>query len=287
MPQQVEKNREDIELIKKTIDGLDAEDNVVVVPDMSHILSADELKSVRQPVAFIVYDNQLFIKKKEENGNAYFNLVFSIAVSIVVSFESKQIEVNLTNGALGITLATVDTYSVSQIDNKFATLAYVDSALASKASLSGANFTGPISAPSIIENMVGYSASFSSSDANTRITPNYIAACKQGNMLVIVAACRITKIGSSDERRIAEFTLPQSVADRLIPDTLGAYSILDVQELPAFASVFSAVKIPARTLKLSGGLRVGINIDTTNLVQNTEYYIRYSTIFLLNDNLAQ
>ena len=80
MPQQVQKNKEDIEDIRKIIDGLDAEDNVVIVNDISQILTAEELEAIKQPVAFIVYNNHLYFKRSETSTTAYFDVVFSIVL---------------------------------------------------------------------------------------------------------------------------------------------------------------------------------------------------------------
>ena len=289
MPQQVQKNKEDIESIFKKIDGLDATDNVVVVPDMSYVLSADELKSVRQPVAFIVYDNQLFIKKKEENGNAYFNLVFSIAVSTVVSFESKQIEVNLTNGALGITLATVNTYSVSQIDSKFPTALYVDNALAQKASLSGANFTGPITAPSIIENMTGYSFDMSSRNPNVTYDDIFAGVVKNGNKLTVVIAVNVTRLSSGVyEFRLGAINVPSEIYSKLYPTNIGGVSLLNNITAMATKNTALADKITFGAYIQKTGGKIAITIsDAANFAINDTYYVRIEQTFLLSNNLAQ
>ena len=288
MPQQVQKNKEDIESIFKIIDGLDATDNVVVVPDMSYILSADELKSVRQPVAFIVYDNQLFIKKKEENGNAYFNLVFSIAINTVVSFESKQIEVNLTNGALGITLATVNTYSVSQIDSKFPTALYVDNALAAKASLSGANFTGAITAPSIIENMSGYS--INSGYVDNQVHLDYAGVVKNGNKLTFAFSGILTFAENIDySMNLIGFNIPQEIGNKLINSVIGSDNVLELFQIEFFSSVTgSPIKKNARIYKFSDNLlRCTIYPLSQDFIVGTNYNFRSEITFLLSDNLAQ
>lgn len=287
MPQQVQKNKEDIESIFKKIDGLDSLDNVVVVSDMSYILTADELKSVRQPVAFIVYNNQLFIKKKEENGNAYFNLVFSITVSTVVSFESKQIEVNLTNGALGLTSSTVSTYSVSQIDSKFPTALYVDNALAQKASLTGANFTGAITAPSIIENMSGYSFVKVESFSWNSI---YSGACRNGNKITFVIFGDITK-NDTYNAELCHFLIPNSVGEKLYPYTKGGINnVLYNNTLNIFpnTSITSEPKTIYFDIGKSGNTRINFNLRNLNTLDSeTVYQFRIEVTFLLSDNLAQ
>lgn len=202
MPQQVQKNKDDIAEIKKIIDGLDSLDNVVIVPDMSHIMTAEELKSVRQPVCFIIYDNHIYIKNKEESGNAYFDVVFSIVVNTVISFQGSEIEVNLSNGALGIVNTTVSTYSVSQIDTMLgakADLTYVDTKLAEKANLSGANFTGAITAPTLKQSQYNYSRTFNlnAPSSSLTITNVYNRFAEINNLLHLIVNVKITNNSGS------------------------------------------------------------------------------------------
>lgn len=201
MPQQVQKNKDDIAEIKKVIDGLDSIDNVVVVPDISHIMTAEELKSVRQPVCFIVYDNHIYIKKKEESGNAYFQVVFAIVVSTVITFEGSEIEVNLSNGALGIVNTTVSTYSVSQIDTLLgakANLTYVDTELAKKANLAGADFTGAVTAPTLKQSQYNYSRSFDLTTVGSlTITNVYNRFAEINNLLHLIVNIKITNNSGS------------------------------------------------------------------------------------------
>lgn len=287
MPQQVQKNKEDIESIFKKIDGLDSTDNVVDVPDMSYILTADELKSVRQPVAFIVYNNNVYLKRKEESNTAYFDRVFSIALSTVITFNSEEIVVDLTNGALGINSTNVNTYSVSQIDNKFSTITYVDNALALKANLSGANFTGAITAPSIIENMSGYTMSIEAV-SNITIESVYGGAVKNGNKLTIVMAFYLTRTGdvSDSATALIDVNVPSVIGARLYPAQIGDSSVLSAQPLQAFSQVYSAPKtLSSGVWKFSQSLMKLVVFDLSTLVLNTKYYVRREITFTLSDNL--
>lgn len=291
MPQQVQKNKEDIESIFKIIDGLDAMDNVVVVPDISYILSADELKSVRQPVAFIVYNNNVYLKRKEESNTAYFDRVFSIALSTVITFNSEEIVVDLTNGALGINNTSVNTYSVSQIDTKFATISYVDSALATKASLSGANFTGAITAPSIIEDMSGYGFALNTSITGYTLEAVYAGAVKNGNKVTFVAAINITRTedGLSGNPNLFRFTIPSAIGAKLIPTQIGGYTYLANYVSHFWKSGWSKQDVITYFNK-NVNSSILFNADgaiNTALEKDTKYYLRVEATFLLSDSLAQ
>ena len=153
LQEQVGFNTEQIEKIFDVLDGLAVTDNVVAIADLSDNLNADQLEIVQKSVAFLVYAGQLYIKKSEDASNAYFDIVFTISSSGgVISFNSKEIEVDLSTGALSQTTSTNSTYSSSQIDTLVGAKAdttYVDTQLALKADLSGATFTGNVVLPSI------------------------------------------------------------------------------------------------------------------------------------------
>lgn len=136
LQEQVGWNTEQIDKIFEFLDGINVSDNVVVVPDLSYILNQDELDIINRQVAFIVYDGKLYIKKGADSSTAYFDVVFSITGSTTITFNGSEIQVTLSNGALGIINSTVSTYSVSQIDSLLsakASVTYVDTQLALKA----------------------------------------------------------------------------------------------------------------------------------------------------------
>lgn len=290
MPQQVQKNKEDIEDIRKIIDGLDAEDNVVIVNDISQILTAEELEAIKQPVAFIVYNNHLYFKRSETSTTAYFDVVFSIVLSTVITLESSEIQVELSNGALGIVNSSVSTYSTTQIDNKFAEKTYVDTNFAK---LSGADFTGEITAPSIIEQSLEYTFDIIPGRIPSGLTFNavYAGVCKTGNKITLVLFAEIKRTASIDPGYIdfgLKFVLPRSVADRIYPYSLsGLDNVVDNINVSMFSSYSSSVSKPVIMLK-SSDTNFFLNIyglDTLTL--DTKYCFRIETTFLLSDNLAQ
>ena len=288
MPQQVQKNKDDIAEIKVVIDGLDSLDNVIIVPDISHIMTAEELKSVKQPVCFIVYDNHIYIKKKEESGNAYFDIVFSIIATTVISFQSSEIEVNLSNGALGIVNSNVSTYSNTKVDELLAlktSYTYVDTELAKKASLTGANFTGAITAPSIVENMSSLYRFVPASITGFTITNVYCGAVKNGNKLTFVQFFKITRTGDTNYGTLGSFQLPADVAAKLYPTPLGVVdTALASQVISFFSDPQTCVDIKTITRKGTNSIE-NFGYGLTALTLNTEYQARIETTFLLSDPL--
>lgn len=288
MPQQVQKNKDDIAEIKKLIDGLDSLDNVVIVPDISHIMTAEELKSVKQPVCFIIYDNHVYIKRKEESGYAYFDIVFSIVVTTVISFQSSSISVNLSNGALGISNSTVSTYSVTKIDELLAlktSYTYVDTELAKKANLTGANFTGGITAPSIIENMSGYRFEAQTSTRGTTTTL-YAGMVKNGNKLTIVNAFIFRKNADATPGGVyaGRFVMPAEIAAKIIP-FLG--TTVANEEITAIgSSIFDRKSMLISFVKNDTVSLTSSIADVNSLDAEKDYYMRHELTVLLSDSLA-
>lgn len=290
MPEQVQRNKYDIKEIFKKIDGLDSLDNVVEVPNMSHILTAQELKAIEQPVAFIIYNNKVYLKRKIESGIAYFDRVFAISGSTVITFESEEIQATLSNGALAMISNSVSTYSKSEIDSTFSTVVYVDNQLAQKANLTGANFTGAITASEITENMSGYSGSITAK-ANLVNTPIYAGVVKNGNKITIVYFSSLTRTGTiSDFILLFNFNIPATVGSRLYPFTIsGTSKYLDFKSvglikksngtiLPVNLGIYKSSDTQINVFGQSGSL--------DSMEANEEYYIRYEATFLLSDSVA-
>ena len=278
MPEQVAKNQKDIEEIFKTLDGLNIQDNVVAIADLSHMLTQDELKIVERAVAFIVYNNHLFIKRNQDATNAYFDIVFSINGSTVISFNSNEMQVNLTTGALTLVSNTAQTYSKTELDTQ----------LALKANLSGANFTGSITAPSIIENMSGYSAELSTK-TNLTIENIYTGAVKNGNKLTLVIALNLTRTGDVGSGQVISISIPSDVGAKLYPVNVGGNDILDAKKINALTTFYTGVNLSSFIGKASNTLLqlfIATGELNSNLELNTKYYYRYEATFLLSNNLA-
>ena len=286
LPEQVAENAKNIKIILEILDGLNIQNNLVVIADISQILTRSELDIVERPVAFLYYGDQLYIKKNEVGGSAFFDVIFSISGSTVISFASKEIEVNLSTGALSLTTSTVSTYSKSELDTLLSAksdITYVDAQLAGKADLSGANFTGDITANSIIENMSGYSISLGT-NANYTYEKIYCGVVKNGNKLTIVLAINFTKDDASaaSNPTLAIINLPSGVASKLFNTNIGGYNLLDVKENFLWSSINSNVSAKMWMSKESNSIRCAFT-STGNMVVGTKYYVRYETTFLLSD----
>lgn len=290
MPEQVAKNQKDIEDIFNTLDGLNIQDNVVAIADLSHIMTQDELEIVERAVAFIVYNNHLFIKRDQDATNAYFDIVFSISGTTVISFNSDEMQVNLTTGALNLVSNTYQTYSKTELDtqlNAKASTTYVDTQLALKANLNGANFTGAITAPSIIEDMSGYSFTKASSTADYNISYSYVGIVKNGNKITFVMAGTITKLATyTGQLTLGKFIFPNTIGNALQPYSLSPFNdILENKKIAFWSNYNTAIEEPCLSRKDSS-TQFGPITYINDLVQNTPYIFRYEATFLLSNNLA-
>ena len=286
LPEQVAENAKNIKIISEILDGLNIQDNLVVIADISQILTRSELDVVEKPIAFLYYGDQLYIKKNEVGGSAFFDVIFSISGSTVISFASKEIEVNLSTGALSLTTSTVSTYSKSEIDTLLSSKAdttYVDTQLAGKADLSGANFTGAITAPSIIENMSGYTASKYNVSSYAIHTLKYAGIVKNGNKITFVGVGEITRTATAGNIPLVAFGIPASIGTKLYPINS---SWLALYKLYLGVDLTNGIQIPAIMIKNSDdSLRFDL-YDTNTLTANQKYYYRFECTFLLSENLA-
>lgn len=146
------------------------------------------------------------------------------------------------------------------------------------------NISGNLTANSIIENMSGYTADVKPSTEDTTVTPVYYGVVKNGNKITFVCACKLTKVGSTENFCPVIFTIPGPISDQLYPVTIGGQTALDFKNLNCNSNIFNAVTNIAWISK-PAYKKVQFNISTTNLVANTEYYVRYEATFLLSDPL--
>lgn len=152
------------------------------------------------------------------------------------------------------------------------------------------NATGKVSGDEIIENMTGYS--FNSSSETENITREFIftGVVKNGNKITFVVACNLTRTNTINANvSLGYFTIPQSIANKLIPSTVGLYDYLTVDEKPAWASDSSNKLLQVYSYKTGEGLtrvKMNMNIPPLNeLTLNVKYYFRYEFTLLLSENL--
>lgn len=116
LPEQVGYNTAEIEKIWQKLDGLDVYDNVIVIDSLDP-LTPDDLDIVSKPVAFIVYNNTLYMKRGVSGSNAYFDAVFQVSESLgVITFASAEITVSYPLGTLTLTTQNNSAYSKDETD---------------------------------------------------------------------------------------------------------------------------------------------------------------------------
>lgn len=139
----------------------------------------------------------------------------------------------------------------------------------------------------VIEVMDGYSAYITSEMDTWDKNISYIGACKNGNKLTFVICGKLTRLSTTSVLMpdIVRFSLPPSVASKLIPIQISAYSYLDQKVIPAFYGPTQYINCPMRVSK--AGNQITMVGTFSDLEINTEYVIRYEATFLLSENLAE
>lgn len=228
LQEQVGWNTEQINKIFEFLDGINVSDNVVVVLDISTPLTAEELEIVNREVAFIVYNGELYFKRNQDSSYIYFDVVFSVSGSTVITLASSKISVTKSNGALGITNSSSNVYSKTQVDTLLsskADISYVDAQLALKANLSGADFTGAVTAPTFKQSQFNFSRVFNlSADQDLTISNIYNRFAEINNVLHLIVNISLTN--NTGESKIlgsgygfigfASLTLDQEIASKII-----------------------------------------------------------------------
>ena len=131
LQEQVGYNSEQIKEIFSILDGIDYEDHVVVIENISTPLTEDEMAIVNEPVAFLVYQNKLYFKDSSDSDKLYFSAVIDIDGTDVVTIISHQISVKILDGELEDIERTSNLYSSNEIDIKVSNLESLISGLAS------------------------------------------------------------------------------------------------------------------------------------------------------------
>ena len=291
LQEQVGYNSEQIDKIFKLLDGLNVQDNLIKLTASSGTLTPEEMAVVERDVAFIIYNNNVYIKTSTSVTEYIFKQV-ALSASDQGTYnilQSFRIVITRANGAYVYSSNTVlSLYNKAEMDallGQKADSSALASGLALKANLAGADFTGAITSPSIIENMSGYSVSIPTETGITN-TPVYAGIVKNGNKLTLVYACKITKAsGGSNNPYIADFNIPEAIGSKLYTTLVGGFSFLDNKKITIFTDHISGSDVYAWIEKASNQkLRMEISIPA--ITEDTPYYVRYEATFLLSDNLA-
>lgn len=149
---------------------------------------------------------------------------------------------------------------------------------------------GSITAPSIIENMSGYSFEQTASTAEFTINTVFAGIVKNGNKLTYVIFASVKRLGTVTGNNISlgKFVIPLTVWNKLYPYTISGIPNVLMNRLENLASGYTSyINVPSLVFKAPGS-KIGSNLYDVNtqLVQDTEYIIRQEVTFTLNDNLA-
>lgn len=292
LQEQVGYNAEQIDKIWEFLDGLNVSDNVILLASGSGTLTAEELEIVKREVSFIIYNNNLYIKTSKSASTLTFKQV-ALNVSDQGTYnilQSFKIEVTLSNGAYAYASNTIlSLYNKSEMDtllgNK-ADTSYVNTELAKKANLTGANFSGAITSPSIIENMSGYSTSISTADLAW--TPIYAGACKNGNKITFVVFGSFTKDSSTrNTANVCILTIPDAVGNKLYPYEVDSYNVLEHKKIYATSnSALSSIGEIVSALIKANNYTLYLRLEGMASLADGTYFFRHESTFLLSDNLA-
>ena len=293
LQEQVGYNTECIKKLDEYLDGIRVEDKLVVIESDSGTLTNEELVVLSGPLAFISNGSRVWMKdsetlvefvykaidiKADEVGSVYYNI------------GGSKIVVNRETGAYNTSFDTiVTTYNKDQIDsivaNVMATKAdksELSSGLALKADVAGQAFTGPITAPSIIQDTRGFVLR-----STALASGAFISVCQNGNKLTFVFSGTLT-ISESSTIELGYFGIPASVGAKLIPniennrilfnDIIVTSGRLEQRyTLALFATKWNATDLTFYICKLNHPPVPYVNGD---------YIVRAEATFLLSDNLA-
>lgn len=295
LQEQVGYNSEQIDKIFELLDGLNVQDNLIKLTASSGTLTAEEMAVVSKDVAFIIYNNNLYIKTTTSATEYTFKQVALSATdqgtyNILQSF---RIVITRANGAYLYSSNTVlSLYNKSEMDSLLGAKAdssALTSGLALKANIAGQAFTGEITAPSIIENMSGYS--YDQSTKHADITPIYVGVVKNGNKVTAVFFMSLVATSSSySGASFGNIHLPPELYDKVFPFSLsGINNLLDAKVIPAYYGYDTKIDTNLIMQKYGSNttyLNLKPSVYATGLTVGTTYLMRYEVTFLLSDNLA-
>lgn len=289
LPEQVGHLTKEIENIWNFIDGINVQDNLVKVAAASGTLTAKEMEIVSRSVAFIEYNSNLYVKANTTATEFIFKQI-ALSASDQGTYnilQSFRIVITKASGAYAYSSNTVlSLYNKTEMDTLLAAKANA-SDLAAKANLSGANFTGAITAPSIIEDMSGYSFIAPTTSEPVIQTTIYAGVVKNGNKLTFALFQKIvvTSTPVGNYLTLGAFSIPSAVLAKLYPTTIGGVDFLDNRTVSLFKSLSSALDMKAYCQKGGTGITLAMH-GLQSIPQNEDYYVRYELTFLLSDNLA-
>lgn len=142
----------------------------------------------------------------------------------------------------------------------------------------------------VVEVMTGYSFEATAAGAGLTMDLNYVGVAKNGNKLTIVLALDLTRTGTiAASQRIGVLTIPASVANKLVPSSIGQGLYLDMKLAQAFYDESYAPASIVYFCNKATGSSITFNLKVQGLsalTQDVKYTIRLEQTFLLSENLA-
>lgn len=276
LQEQVAYNTECIQELAEAVDGITLEDKLVIIANDSGTFTEKDMTVLNGPLAFISDGSKVWLKQSETPSEFVFKAIDIVATEVGgTHFNVGGTKIVVTRATRAY--ATSDDVIITTFNKT-----QIEALLSGKADLSGANFTGAITAPTITEIMSGYSVE----GMGTGWTPVYVGAVKTGNKLTLVICGQVTPT-SQTALSLGNFKIPADVGAKLIPYQLGAELFLDNKAIHLFSTNTNAVQILADCQKTSNTtIRFALRFNQ-NVSIGTTYLFRYEITFLLSDNLAQ
>lgn len=217
MQEQVAYNSECIQAIKDYLDGLEYSDSLIVLTSSSGSLTAEEMAVAEKKVAFIYLNGELYVKSEDVIPSSYIFRQVKLKATEVGSayYEIGGSKIVVTIGTATYAQsdeAVITVYNKSQIDSIVAnimavkanvadvyTKTAVDLLLAGKANLSGADFTGAVTAPTFEQTSPNYTTSFNfiSGTADIQITNAYNRLIVVNGVLYAIANIKMKNISGA------------------------------------------------------------------------------------------
>lgn len=284
LPEQVGFNSKKIEEIIKAINDFELVDKVIDLDSASGVLTDIQFGIAELSPSFILYSGKVFVKAYEDGTYIDFIEVGAlVSGSTTLKLSVERFRITIATKAYQYAVVQLfETYSKTQIDSLISGLSSV------YAALSGANFTGPITSPSIIETMSGYS--FTKRIADYDWTPIYVGIVKNGNKLTFVMFGSINIATLTDSyTNLAFLDIPSDLGAQLFPYEVQGYgNVLDNSKITYMDStILGTFQDGLVIIQKQSDSRLAIQIrGLSSLTLNRDYYFRIEKTFLLSDNLA-
>ena len=300
--EQVGYNTECIKELAEAIDGITLEDKLVLIANDSGTFTAEELDILSLPLAFISNGSRVWIKdsesasefiykaidiKADEVGSAYFNVGGSkIVVTratgafvisddiIIVTYSKSQIDTIVASKANASDVyPKTQTYSKTEVDN----------ALGDKANLTGANFSGPITAPSIIQNTTGFVLNSTALQSGC-----FVSVVQNGNKVTFVFSGTLTVDTGNPNIVLGAFTIPAEVGAKMIPNIESDRILLNdiIVTAGRTSQRYTLGFFITKWYNASVTFYATLLTNPPVAYVNGDYIVRAEATILLSDNLA-